>query len=237
MIAAIMQPYFFPYIGYFQLMAAVDTFVLLDDVQYVNRSWMNRNRIRFDGRAVWLSMPVEAGPRSANINERNYVLEARGALLRKVDAAYRGARYHPECRELLARILSYPEPNVAAFNAHLLEAVSDSLGARPRMLRSSTLRGVNRARGQDGILEICKLLGVSCYVNPIGGVGLYDESVFEQAGITLRFLRTLAPLDPLMDGEAHLSVIDAMMRDGSEHCAAMLASCEILNPSEVGCLS
>ena len=131
----------------------------------------------------------------------------------------------------MSRVLRYPNGNVAAFNAHLLALVSETLGVRPRTLRSSELRGVGRAKGQDGILEICRTLKASCYVNPIGGVGLYDEGAFEQSGVALRFLRTRVPPVALVEGAAHLSVIDAFMHQGPEGCAALLPCCEVLAPS------
>lgn len=232
MIVAIMQPYFFPYIGYFQLMAAVDTFVFLDDVQYVHRSWMNRNRIGLDGKSVWLSMPVLAGSRTAHINERLYVPEAGEALLRKIDAAYRDAPGYRDGRGLIADLLRHPDRNVATFNAHLLKVVADALGVRPRMLRSSDVRSRNHARGQAGILELCRLLRASRYVNAIGGVGLYENQAFLEAGVELAFLRTRVPPSDLADGSVHLSIIDGLMRSGPAGCSTMVAACEVLEPSE-----
>lgn len=232
MIVAIMQPYFFPYIGYFQLMGAVDAFVYLDDVQYVDRSWMNRNRIRLGEGVKWISMPVLAAPRHANVNARFYMPHGEEALLRKIDEAYRRAPFYRDGRDLVASLLCQEERNVASFNIHLLDVISNGMGARPRTFRSSTLRQGVQRRGQDGILEICRQLGATRYVNPIGGVELYDEGAFERSSIELRFLRTTAPSATIGGQGIHLSIIDLLMSQGMAACSALLRKRDLLSASE-----
>lgn len=229
---AIMQPYFFPYIGYFQLMAAVDAFVFLDDVQYVERSWINRNRIRRDGRSAWLSMPVRKGSQTDLINQRRYVLdEARDTVVHKVINAYRGAPNFDLESEFVYDLLHYPRHNVAEFNIHLLREISSRLNIRRTLVLASEIRSRTRLPGQAGIIDICKRMGGARYVNAPGGIELYDEAAFAAVGLELRFLRTHAPAAALIDGPEHLSIIDGLMWDGLMRCAAALKDYELLAPT------
>lgn len=230
MIVAIMQPYFFPYIGYFQLMAAVDAFVILDDVQYVERSWVNRNRIRRDGESEWLTMPVRKGSRSELINQRHYVLGyAKDKVARKIANSYRKA---PGFAAVNAQILSTiddAETNVAKLNARLLTAVAELLGVRSTLMFSSEIRGYERLAGQPGIIDICRRVGASRYVNAIGGARLYKEAEFADSGVGIRFLRTRVSPVTLASGPEYLSIIDDLMGDGAEGCAAKISDYELLS--------
>src|SRR5882724_10468265 len=92
----IMQPYIFPYIGYFQLIAAVDHFVIHDDVQWIKSGWINRNRILANNQPGYITLPVRSGSSFLNINEREYVPEIENhkkRILRQIEGAYRKAPY------------------------------------------------------------------------------------------------------------------------------------------------
>jgi hypothetical protein len=231
-IVAIMQPYFFPYIGYFQLMHAVERFLVLDDVQYVDRGWMNRNRIRREGKSAWISMAVRKAPQSSAINEREYVLgEERDALLRRLHTAYRDAPGRAECWPLIEELLSFAQPNVAKFNTHLLAALAQCLGIRCDVALVSALRGTNRLKGQAGIIDICRRTGADRYLNAIGGTELYDESEFAAEGIELSFIRTRVAPTQLLSGPEHLSIIDGLMQLGFAGCAELLPEYELLSPA------
>lgn len=238
MIVAIMQPYFFPYIGYFQLMAAVDAFVFLDDVQYVERGWMNRNRIRRGGRSEWLSMPVQKSPRNTTINERRYVLgNTQAVIASRVREAYGAAPAYRAVARVVLDTVNFNEPNVARFNANLLQVILGQFGAGSRLLFASDVRGARREAGQAGILQLCRQLGATRYVNAIGGGSLYEEAAFTDAGVELRFLRTRVPPVELADGPEHLSIIDGLMHLGVEGCKALLPDYELLSPAEARALS
>ena len=232
MIVAIMQPYFFPYIGYFQLMHAVELFVVLDDVQYVDRRWMNRNRIRREGQAAWVSMAVRNAPRTSAINDREYLLgEEREALKRRLRAAYREAPRFAASWPVIEDLLNFERPNVAAFNTHLLAASARLLGIRCEVSLASELRGADRLNGQAGIIDLCRRTGAKRYVNAIGGSHLYHESAFVAEGIELSFLRTRVPPAQLASGCEHLSIIDGLMQHGIAACAAMLPEYDLFTPA------
>ena len=176
MIVAVLQPYFFPYLGYFQLMAQCHKFVLLDDVQYVDRRWMNRNRILSNGAPSWFTYPVARGAQTATIKDRFYVgtAKAKANLLNKIREAYRRAPHCDEVGELVRCCLNCGASSVAEVNAHLLTEVARRMNISCEFLVASDLDIHPAARGQARILAICRQLGATEYVNPIGGLSLYS---------------------------------------------------------------
>lgn len=232
MIAAIMQPYFFPYIGYFQLMQAVDTFVIFDDVQYIDRGWVNRNRIQNNGVAAWLTLPVQKASRNLPINKRHYHLAGGDAVRRveqRLQASYAKASCWPEIAPLLFRLLGFDDANVATFNANLLEVLARRLGAGCRFIFSSSIDKPGELKGNAKVIDLCRRIGATHYVNPIGGIPLYPREVFEQAQIELSFLQTRAMPIQVGTVSEHLSIIDTMMHHGTRDTAAMLQSYDLVN--------
>lgn len=230
-----MQPYFFPYIGYFQLMDSVDTFLFLDDVQYVERSWMNRNRIMAGRSPHWLSFPVHKAPRSTSMMQRRYLLgEESDKVLRQIRGAYGAYPHYSDIVPVIERIMRHPEPSVSVFNANLLRVLADHLGISCKFASASAMGNPRALRGQDRILDLCVTLGADTYINAIGGIGLYQEPQFTDAAIKLRFLRsTCRPLESEHDGPIHPSIIDLLMRHGFDGVANLLDQREIVRaPAE-----
>lgn len=228
MIVAVMQPYFFPYIGYFQLMHAVDTFVFFDDVQYIDRGWVNRNRIPLGGKAAWLSMPVIHADRGLAINERRYLLDPGAkSIIQKLEAAYPRKKEQAEAR-LIAELIGFEDANVAKFNANLLQRIAKSLGIDCEFLSSSEILGQCELRGEDRILEICKRLGAKDYINPIGGMALYDPGRFEAAGVQLMFINTKSQPSVEPTGTIHYSIINTLIQMGLIETSSMLDEYELI---------
>jgi hypothetical protein len=215
MIVSIMQPYFFPYIGYFQLLRASDIFVLLDDVQYIKGGWINRNRILLGERPHWLTFPVEKAPLHDPINERSYqASEAnRGAVLNSLDNAYRKAPRRGEVMDEMEAIMAFDDPNVAAFNRNLIEQLAKRLEIDIEITSSSDMETTPGLRGQERVIDICRRLGADTYVNSIGGTGLYQADAFAAEGIDLKFLKARPEPYPQLGGEfvPFLSIVDVMM--------------------------
>jgi hypothetical protein len=226
MIAAIMQPYFFPYIGYFQLMHAVDTFVLYDDVQYINRGWINRNLIVSDGGVQWLTMPVSKAPREWLINQRRYLNEtgARARLIQKLRRTYGATEFFDDIFPVLESLIKYADCNVARHNANSLICVARKLGIDCRIMSSSEIEKPNDLKGAAKIIEICQRIGADGYVNAIGGRTLYDTDDFRHQGIQLSFLQTQITPEPLPVGPQYLSIIDSLMRHGPAACEQSLSN-------------
>lgn len=228
MIAAIMQPYFFPYIGYFQLMNAVDCFVFYDDVQYMKGGWVNRNRIRVDNEGKWLTFPVERASLSLPICQRRYILGKEIVNAREsIRAAYRFAPAFSEVAPVLFRLLEYPDANVAAFNVNLLTELAHRLEIRCRFVTSSKIEKSVGLKGEERVIDLCQQIGADRYINPIGGIDLYDSARFQEAGIQLAFLRTTVEPQPLSSGSAQLSIIDTLFQKGFAGATSLLKAYEL----------
>lgn len=233
---AVMQPYFFPYIGYFQLMRAVDTFVLFDDAQYIDRGYVNRNRIRRGGQAAWWTLPVAKGRREDAINSRRYVdtpedYDRLRVLLRE---AYSKQPAFSQMIAVADEALGFPDHNVARFNGNLLRIVAEALGIGCAFLPASELKAPQDLRGQDRIVHICRRLGASTYVNPIGGAGLYREDAFLASGLQLKFLKTLSEPVSLSSGAEHLSILHGLAVSGLGATRSRLPEFELMRASEAG---
>lgn len=232
MIAAVMQPYFFPYVGYFQLMQAVDVFVIYDDVQYINRGWVNRNRIRGSASSVWLTMPVQKASRDLAINQRYYAFSDGDAIRRIqqcLSANYARATFYSEAAPLISGYLGFGESNVSTFNSFLLMGLAKKFGITCRFLKSSEIDKPIGLRGQAKVIDLCHRIGATHYVNPIGGRELYDAASFDAAGLRLSFLRTNASPAKFAGEPQHLSIIDGLLREGVAGCQAQLPFYELLS--------
>lgn len=236
MIVAIMQPYFYPYLGYFQLMAAADVFVFLDDVQYIRSGWSNRNRILVGGRSHWWTRPVRRDqPFTSTFLQREYCRDKDESLLEKLAFAYRDAPHgHSVCRSVEASLASLGT-NVADFNVATCTQLAHELGIRSRIVRASTLEIDPSLRGSARVLAICTLLGADLYVNSAGGLQLYDEEEFSGAGIALAFLKTRAPADELGPGTppGYLSILHELACRDLAALTERLGQYEILSGREL----
>lgn len=235
MMASIMQPYFFPYLGYFQLMAASDVFVFHDDVQFVKGSWVNRNRILNSGYVTWLTMPVAGAAHHEPINRRDYTFTSKTKrhLLNRVCEAYRSAPHFESTFDLVRRVLSFEDANVARFNMYLLSEIGAALGIKATLVTSSELRKNNQLRAEARVIELCKVVGAKTYINPIGGAHLYETGRFASEGIVLNFLQaTLTPYAQATGSfEPSLSIIDVMMNNELEVVRDMLSHYKLVAPS------
>lgn len=230
----IMQPYFFPYLGYFQLLAASDAFIVYDNAQYIKGGWINRNRILMNGKPGWITMPVEAGSASLSIRDRKYSFEDRIAknMLRRIAYAYRSAPNFDRIVKLVDDVLSYPDPNVAFFNVNLLRKVASYLDITTPIFLSSDLSLDTSITGaQARVIDICKKVDTTTYINPIGGKKLYSGEDFAKVGMDLRFLSCRASAYEQFGNEfvGDLSIIDVMMFNGIQSIKIMLEEYDLVN--------
>jgi len=213
---AIMQPYLFPYMGYFQLIAAVDTFVLYDDVQFMSPGWINRNRILVNAQAQMFTLPVKSAHLAQRINERvfasNFSFE-KAKFLRKIAHSYSRAPFYKTVLPLIERILACTDNNVARFIEHSVRTLCEYLHIETPILISSELAIDTGEGAQSRVIAIVKRVGGDVYINPYGGIDLYDPVVFAQNGIALNFLR-MDDVQYRQYGDAFvpfLSIIDVLM--------------------------
>ncbi len=228
---AIMQPYLLPYIGYFQLMAAVDKFVLYDDVQFIKGGWINRNRILLGGREHTFTAPLLGASPNRLINEIELVEKTdwRRKFLRTIEQAYKGAPHYTEVTPLLGKIVSYPERQLNAYLLHSLEALKTYLEIPATLIHTSAAYQNQDLKGQERILDICRREGASVYANASGGRDLYDPATFRAQGFDLRFLEP----EPLTydqgtkDFYPSLSIVDVLMFNSRDEVKALLGKARL----------
>lgn len=228
-----MQPYFFPYIGYFQLIAACERFVIYDDVQYITRGWINRNRILVRGNPCYITLPIAKASHLAPIGER-YLADSfeqdKRRLLRLFEQEYARAPYFCEVMELFRCCLAYAEPNLFRFLHHCLQRCCHYLDITTPMICSSSLQLDPDLKGQARILAINKSLGADHYINPIGGMELYDRDEFAAEGIRVSFLKARPSPYPHFAAShvPFLSILDVMMFNPVEKIQCMLQEYDLL---------
>jgi hypothetical protein len=211
---AIMQPYFLPYIGYFQLIAAVDRFIVYDRIKYTKKGWINRNRMLQNAKDVMFSLPLKAGSDALDVVEREVAADFnRDKLLNQFRGAYARAPQFEPTYAMLERIVRHPDNNLFGYIHHSLAAVCKHLGLHTPLQASSTVDFDNSLKGQDKVLALCKAAGATEYVNAIGGTELYQHETFAAQGIELQFLRP-QPFEYSQFGAAFvpsLSIVDVLM--------------------------
>lgn len=212
---AIMQPYFMPYIGYFQLLSAVDEFVIYDNIKYTKKGWINRNRMLLNGRDVVFTLPLKGGSDFLDVRERclsdSFVPTQ---MIRQFHEAYSKAPQVAEVMPLLENIFRFPENNLFKFIHHSVQAVCDYLEIKTKIVISSEVEVNHQLKSQDKVLAICRARGASHYINAIGGQALYDREVFQAHAIDLKFIQTLPIEYPQFSPAAFvpwLSIVDCMM--------------------------
>lgn len=221
-----MQPYFVPYIGYWQLLNAVDKYVIYDDVNFIKGGWINRNRILMNGEPRYFNLPMLGASPNKLINqvEVNQDGKLRNRNLQIIKDAYKKAPYFSQAFPIIEQILLCQKTNLAENIVESIRIISDYLGIRTEIVISSSLQKDCSLKGQDKVISICKLLGATEYYNAIGGQSLYSFSDFEKEEIQLHFLKTEAIEYAQFDNPFHgnLSIIDVMMFNSREEIQAML---------------
>lgn len=219
---SIMQPYIFPYIGYWQLINAVDQFVLLDDVNFIKRGWINRNNILLNNKAHLFSLPLEKPSQNKLINETklNFDSKTRENLLKTITLAYKKAPHFENIFPIIEGILLNPENDLTKFILNSFEKISEYLGLKTKFLTSSQIEKDNNLKAEERIIELCKKLETTTYINLPGGKELYNNCHFSKAGIKLKFiqphLENIIYTQYGKDFVANLSFLDIIMFNDME---------------------
>jgi hypothetical protein len=225
MMLAIMQPYFMPYIGYWQLLAAVDRFVVYDNIQYTKKGWINRNRYLQNGADAFFTLPLKKGSDFLNVAERSLAADFDpGALLRPLAAAYKKAPFFDAVFPLFETIVRASPRNLFEYLHQSICATAEYLEIRTPIVVSSTIAMDHSLKSERKVIALCKALGATRYVNPIGGRELYSPLAFAEAGIELKFLQPrlveYQQFDkPFVPG---LSILDVMMFNSKDAARRML---------------
>lgn len=224
---AIMQPYLFPYIGYFQLIQAVEKFVIYDNIEYTKKGWINRNRILMNGKDLLFSIPLKKDSDFLDVRERwlaDNASEQVKKLKGQLQAAYAKAPQYKSVMPLLDACLDYPDKNLFAYIFHSVKEVCSFLGIQTSFVVSSALPVDHSLKGEDKVIAIAKSLQAQQYINAIGGQALYSRERFAGAGIELKFIQSGAVEYP-QAGQPfvpHLSIIDVLMYNSKETISRFL---------------
>lgn len=216
MAVAIMQPYFFPYLGYFQLVQAADHFVLYDDVMFIKKGWINRNRILMQGNDFMFTIPLEKQSQNKTIRESTVAWNADfpAKFLVQLRSAYKKAPHVDAVMALIEGVLAEKPISLADLAGNSIQATWTYLGLEKEFYFSSSL-AVSADYGRaERLMEITKLFGESVYINAANGKSLYDKPSFAQEGVDLQFIQSELPVYPQgthPDFLPGLSMIDVLM--------------------------
>lgn len=223
---AIMQPYLFPYIGYYQLAAAVDKFVFYDDVNFIKNGWINRNRMLLGDQVRYLTVPLCGASPSLKIYE--VPVEPRERWLRKllesIRHAYAKAPQYAQVSALIERVLMEPLASISLLASHTVMEVCRYLEIETEFVRSSTKYGNAQLKGAERVIDICAREQASTYVNLPGGRALYDSAAFSARGVELAFIEpNLCPYAQFNEAfHPALSILDVLMFNSKDSVREML---------------
>ncbi|MDT4291374.1 WbqC family protein [Methylomonas sp. MO1] len=214
---AVMQPYFFPYIGYWQLMHAVDRFVIYDDVNYITRGWINRNRLLINGKPNYITVPLNRASQNKHICEIQMLSSNwRNKILKSIEITYKKSPFYCEVFPIIDRIIRYKTDSLSDYLRNQLETLASFLSIKTEFRLSSLSHKNNALSGQERILDICKREGVTTYINLQGGQDLYDIEAFRAADIDLRIIvmKPFTYKQRSIGFTPSLSIIDVLMEVG-----------------------
>lgn len=209
-----MQPYFLPYIGYFQLIASVDVFIVYDNIKYTKKGWINRNRMLTNGSDAFFSIPLKKGSDSLHVVQRELSNEFdRKKLLNHFKEAYRRAPYFFETFPLLERIVYFQDDNLFRYIYNSIVEICFHLGINTDIRTSSAIAIDNNLKNQNKVIALCNATGANTYVNAIGGVELYTKEDFRAQDIEIQFLKSKSFEYPQLGASfiPWLSIIDVLM--------------------------
>ena len=225
-----MQPYFMPYIGYFQLIKAVDKYVIYDDVNFIKKGWINRNHILLDGKSFLFTLTLLEASQNKLINEI-FVSDEPSKILKTIHTAYKKAPQFASIFPMVEEIFGYDDKNLARYVGNSIMRIADYLRLDTEFIYSSAISEKDASlKAQDKILNICKVMGTSEYFNAIGGMELYSQESFEECNIKLRFLKT-QPIEYKQFNNSfvpNLSILDVLMFNTVEQTNELLEKYDLV---------
>ena len=220
---AVMQPYFFPYIGYWQLINSVDIFIIYDDVNFIKRGYINRNNILINNVKHLFTLALIKSSQNKKINEI-LIGENNKKILRTIEQSYLKAPFFHDIFPIIEDIFSNKEKDLSKFLGNSLQILSKYLDINTKFEYSSMIENDKSLQAQDRLIEISKILNATDYINAIGGEQLYDKNAFSDAGINLSFIQTELINYKQFNNKfiPNLSIIDVMMFNSKEDIKEML---------------
>ena len=224
-----MQPYFFPYIGYWQLINAVDIFVIYDDVNFIKRGYISRNNILQNQKAQLFTLELIGASQNKKINEISVGNNAK-KLLKTIKQNYSKAPFLNDVFQVLDEILNNEEKELSKFLGFSLVKIAKYLNIDTKFLYSSDIKNDKTFKAQDRLIEMSKILNATGYINSIGGIELYDKEVFSQNDINLSFLKTHEISYKQFNNEfvPNLSIVDILMFNSKDNIKNMLNQFQLI---------
>ena len=218
---AIMQPYFFPYIGYFQLIKSVDEFVIYDNIQYTRKGWINRNRILNHDKEKTITLSLKKSASYVDIRDKKLSdiwLHEKYKIINFIKFCYAKAPYFNQVFPLIEESLLNKDINLFNFLFNSLKKVNSYLDIETKIIMSSSLNIDHSLKCQNKIISICRNLNSQNYINPIGGISLYNKKDFNNEDIELNFIESdnIRYKQFKSNFIANLSIIDVLMFNSRE---------------------
>lgn len=228
-----MQPYFLPYLGYFQLLAGVDKFVVYDDVNFINRGWVNRNRMLLNNVPHTFTVPLQQASQNKKICDLELVAESawRVRLLNTIGQTYRKAPHYADVYPLVENVVLFETSHLDAFLLNSIKQIANYLGIRAVLVESSRKYANDHLKGQDRILDICAQERAEMYVNPPGGADLYHRQAFDERGVKLSFLRPYPIVYSQFNAGMfieNLSIMDVLMFNSADRVRSFLSQADFV---------
>ena len=202
-------------------MNMADVFVVYDNIEYTKKGWINRNRILVNGKDEYISLPLKKGSDFLQIKDRFLAdnwKDERKKLLNKISACYRKAPCYPAAFSLIENVLMFEDDNLFNFIFNSLKVIKEYLGLPAQLVVSSSINIDHTLKSESKVLAICKALGATQYINPIGGVILYNKEAFKNEGLELQFLQAKNVIYYQFENDfvPWLSILDVMMFNRKE---------------------
>ena len=228
----IMQPYFFPYLGYWQLINAVDKYVIYDDVNFIKNGWINRNNILLNGKKHLITLPLEGASSFLLINQikTSSKLKDREKLLKTLEQAYKKAPYFEIIFSIFKDTLFYKSEYISDALIFSIQKIVDYLNLNTEIILTSKLNKDNSLSAEKKVIHICNVLNADTYYNAIGGKELYNKENFEKNRIKLNFLQMNELCYSQFNHEfvPNLSIIDVLMFNSPASIKEMLNEFRII---------
>lgn len=211
-----MQPYFLPYIGYWQLINAVDTFVVYDNIQFSKSGWFHRNNILVNGTRTLFTIPLKKDSDYLDVRDRKLSDSSNieiNKIISRIKNNYKKAPYFNDAFPLIQDILLFSEKNLFEYILNSITKICSYLEIKTPILKSSDVHIDHSLRSQNKVIAISKALKADIYINPIGGVSLYDRNTFKNYKVELLFLKAemIEYSQFCSTFEPSLSIVDVMM--------------------------
>ncbi|MDO9491613.1 WbqC family protein [Acetobacterium sp.] len=233
---SIMQPYLFPYIGYYQMINCSDYFVIADDVQFIKKGWINRNRILLNGEPSMITLPLNRDSTYLKIYERSFENQAgskrRITFLNKIVNSYRKAPEFTNIYPLIEKIMRFENYNVAEYLHNSIKEICFYLDIKTEIIVESSLNLSPEMEYQESVIYVCKELKADRYINLIGGMDLYSAKKFKNNNILLKFIKTRETLKYRQYNNKfvpNLSIIDVMMFNSRKEIKALLTEYDLID--------